>query len=175
MNREEAITKIFKKHDVPTSNPFFFEILKALEQEPCNNTISRETVKTEYKRRLESSLKDGSRGIDLTEFADCTAFNKFIDSIPPVKPQPCPEAISCSDMLDAIGHGTTYTSEDLQRIIKTLPPANPQPKIGHWIPLGNYDDWGNESSYKCSECGDIDTYPDNFCPNCGTKMKEGEG
>lgn len=53
-----------------------------------DDAISRETVKTEYKRRLESSLKDKSRGIDLTRLADCTWFNEFIDSIPPVNPQP---------------------------------------------------------------------------------------
>ena len=47
-----------------------------------------------------------------------------------------------------------------------------EPKTGHWIPLGNYDDWGNERSYKCSECGDVDTYPDNYCPNCGVRMVE---
>lgn len=41
--------------------------------------------------------------------------------------EPCPNAISHSDMLDAIGHGTTYTSEDLQGIIKGLPSVNPQP------------------------------------------------
>ena len=52
--------------------------------EPCDNAISRKLVKTEYKRRLESSLKDESRGLDLTHLADCTRFNEFIDSIPPV-------------------------------------------------------------------------------------------
>ena len=61
---------------------------KALAQEPCEDAISRETVKIEYKRRLKSSLKDESRGIDLTEFADCTVFDEFVDSIPPVTPQP---------------------------------------------------------------------------------------
>ncbi len=45
-----------------------------------------------------------------------------------------------------------------------------KPKTGHWIALGNYDDYGEECSYKCSECGDIDTYHDNFCPECGTEM-----
>jgi hypothetical protein len=34
------------------------------------------------------------------------------------------DCISRTDMLDAIGHGTTYTSEDLQRIIEDLPSAN---------------------------------------------------
>ncbi len=29
--------------------------------------------------------------------------------------------ISRNDVLDAFGHGTTYTSEEIQRIVKTLP------------------------------------------------------
>ena len=56
-----------------------------------------------------------------------------------------------------------------------LEPSQPESKIGHWIALGYYDDYGEECSYKCSECGDIDTYPDNYCSNCGAKMvKEGK-
>lgn len=62
----------------------------------------------------------------------------------------------------------------LQRAIEALPLVTPQPKTGHWIALGNYDDWGNESSYKCSECGELDGYPDNYCPNCGCRMAAAE-
>lgn len=64
--------------------------------------------------------------------------------------------------------------DDYKTIVKALeqdPQIRPE---GRWIPLGNYDDWGNESSYKCSECGEIDTYTDNFCPNCGADMREVE-
>ena len=43
------------------------------------------------------------------------------------KIEPCDDAISRNDMMDAIGHGTTYTSEELQRIIQNLPPVNPKP------------------------------------------------
>ena len=85
--------------------------------------------------------------------------------------EPCEDAIGRSDMLDAIGHGTTYTSEELQRIIKGLPPVTSQQKIGHWI-----DD-------KCSVCEKgIEDLIDsrewyrneepNFCPFCGAKMVE---
>lgn len=41
----------------------------------------------------------------------------------------CEDAISRNDMLDAIGHGTTYTSEELQKIIKALPPVNPTSNV----------------------------------------------
>lgn len=51
-------------------------------------------------------------------------------------------------------------------------PIEQKPQTGYWIPLGNYDDYGIENSYKCSECSDINTYYDNYCPNCGCRMVE---
>ena len=41
--------------------------------------------------------------------------------------EPCEDTISRADMLDAIGHGTTYTSEELQRIITNLPHVEQEP------------------------------------------------
>lgn len=38
----------------------------------------------------------------------------------------CEDCISRNDMLDAIGHGGIYTTEELQRIIKGLPLVQPQ-------------------------------------------------
>jgi len=78
-----------------------------------------------------------------------------------IEQEPCEDTIGRSDMLDAIGHGTTYTSEELQRIIKALPPANSQVKTGHW------------KHNKCDVCG-ASRPPlfDNYCPNCGSKMIE---
>ena len=51
---------------------------------------------------------------------------KLYELLDRLEQEPCEDAISRSDMLDAIGHGTTYTSEDLQKIIKGLPPVTPQ-------------------------------------------------
>ena len=68
---------------------------------------------------------------------------ELINALPSVNPQSCDDAVSRSDMLDAIGHGTTYTSEDLQRIIKNLPPVTQ--KSGKWI--NDKDDMPT-----CSEC-----------------------
>lgn len=56
-------------------------------------------------------------------------------------------------------------------IIKALEQEQ-ETKIGHWIALGNYDDYGEEQTYICSECGDIDTYHYNYCPECGAKMTD---
>ena len=46
-------------------------------------------------------------------------------------------------------------------------------KTGHWI--ADVDKWGDVvttiNGYKCSECGMFNTDKDNYCPNCGAKMK----
>ncbi len=98
--------------------------------------------------------------------------------------QPCEDAIDRQALraqfnhLDEVYEGMSeeekheaYIYGQIIRAIDDAPPVTPKPKTGYWIPLGNYDDLGNENSYKCSECSDIDTYPDNYCPNCGTKME----
>ena len=93
--------------------------------------------------------------------------------------QSCDACISRRDMLDAIGHGTTYTSEELQRIIKGLPLA--MPKTGHWEWV-QYDSNPNIGNWHCSECrcvvvecvnkdeeGGIPLYK--YCPQCGVKIE----
>lgn len=45
-----------------------------------------------------------------------------------------------------------------------------EPKTGHWIDRDVYD----ADRWKCSECGRTEQYQENFCPNCGAKMKEVE-
>lgn len=61
----------------------------------------------------------------------------------------CDNAISRTDMLDAIGHGTIYTSDELQKIIKALPPVNPQNYV-----LPNYM-YNNLESTRRSEDGTL--------------------
>ncbi len=59
-----------------------------------------------------------------------------------------------------------------EEIIKALPPAQPEPKEGHWIEDGIYRD---VIECYCSKCGQIMTTAAtvrmNYCPNCGAKMK----
>ena len=85
--------------------------------------------------------------------------------------------ISRTDMLDAIGHGTTYSSEDLQKIINDLPSVQPKVKTGHWIRTGDYHTgaYGSIEYVKCSCCGEDSLEEGDFCPNCGAKMVEPQG
>ena len=61
---------------------------------------------------------------------------------------------------------------DCIETLELLPPAQPEQKIGKWIP---YDE-----QYECSECGVLwefyegspETNNANYCPNCGAKMEE---
>ena len=93
-------------------------------------------------------------------------------AIKALKQESCEDAIGRSDMLDAIGHGTTYTSEELQKIIKALPSVNPQPKTGHWLRTGEVDVFYDLPSYECSKCGQTSLENGDYCPNCGAKMVE---
>lgn len=73
-----------------------------------------------------------------TYYPPCQDCNKKMDEIRRIydkikEQESCDNAISCSDMLDAIGHGTTYTSEELQKIITNLLPVTQ--KSGKWIPI----------------------------------------
>lgn len=101
-----------------------------------------------------------------------------------LKQEPCDDAISRQALLDAFdfsektrkwggdhsGYNTMMLYE-IQDMIESAPPVNPQPKTGHWI----YDDECKEHGH-CSECGHrgvdlVDGAPHNYCPSCGAKME----
>lgn len=67
------------------------------------------------------------------------------------------------------------TIKETQRIIRTIPSAEPERKNGEWIKVGH---WGR--TYKCNQCGNYLDFDGvnagrgdaNFCPNCSAKMEE---
>ena len=71
--------------------------------------------------------------------------------------------------------GDDYTEADSARVgeavarviyaLQTMLPADVAPvRHGRWSKK-----WGN---YKCSLCGALDDFADNYCPNCDAKMDE---
>ena len=65
--------------------------------------------------------------------------------------------------------GSWYHGSDIRQALKELSPA--QPKKGKWVKTYR-DGFGNLIGY-CNKCGR--RYPvDNFCPNCGADMREGD-
>ena len=108
-------------------------------------------------------------------------YSSMVDEIANLKAleqQPYEDCISRQTVLDMLEdinaetEGVGFYYEHYVKYIKDLPSVTPKEKTGKWIPLGNYDEWGNENSYKCSECGERNFYPDNYCHNCGAKMIE---
>ena len=96
MTREEVIgylkcadTTVGKKIKTKTAEAIEMAI-KALEQDPYGDYISRQAAKDKYEECLVNNLKDNDRGIDLSKYAEkpYKAFCEFMDSIPPVTPQP---------------------------------------------------------------------------------------
>lgn len=155
--------------------------IRALEQEPCEDAISRQAVMEHY-----------STG----ELAHCNHISRnnlldFIEQLPPVTPQPCGDLISRKAILEEFEndqyhlefckehHIERSISMEMVRIrLHDLPSVNLQPKTGHWIAQ---DIHNCHTDFKCSECGYIHSFMHiygeptadyTYCPNCGAKMVE---
>lgn len=61
----------------------------------------------------------------------------------------------------------------LDKIIDEQPTIEER-KTGKWISLDDFRGKYNDYGYKCSECGEHSDYEENYCPNCGASMMEGE-
>lgn len=71
-------------------------------------------------------------------------------------------------ILDFKSDGRTV-ADSFEDIINALPPAHPQK--GKWVRTYR-DGFGNLTGH-CNKCGGR-CLVDNFCPNCGADMREGD-
>ena len=97
-----------------------------------------------------------------------------IKKLPPVKPEPCEDAISRQAVLDKevyteTSDGWTGWTVDVNDI-KALPPVRPEQKTGHWIREEHPDAMPTFTvTWRCSVCGKDQSYGEPpFCPNCGS-------
>lgn len=96
--------------------------------------------------------------------------------------EPCEDVVSRQAVLDkAYTYGNGLEPEGYcveVEDIQALPPVIPTHKKGKWINRRSCQ--VDENTYDvatCSECDEeitIDPVHDNYCPNCGVKMKNGE-
>jgi len=156
-----------------------FEIIltlaeKALEQQPCEDTISRQAVIDAM-----CALCNTGETLEENPWRDNPHIDAIIDELdklPSVTPQPCEDAISRQAAIDALekvaelfpwrvpGKRDTYDSYNgawndaigrAEMEIEGLPPVAPQPKTGHWIEResGTEDkENGFETVIVCSGC-----------------------
>lgn len=52
---------------------------------------------------------------------------------------------------------------------KTINDIKKSVKHGRWVRTDK--SWGVETVYACSECNERQAYRENYCPNCGARMK----
>ena len=130
--------------------------IKALEQEPCEDCISRQA--------LQEWIKDKSFG-DIV-----VASEHNFDCLPPVKPQESSEDVVSRGVFEQVMWERDVAIEQLKDLGYGL---GEKPKTGNWI-----DRWWEEGCegdcirWRCSECGRKESWQENFCPSCGARMVE---
>lgn len=76
------------------------------------------------------------------------------------------DLIRRSDAIKALGDAHFKNWGNAVLVIQDIPAI--EPKKGKWVEVQKYN-------YRCSECGKLVTRVectlDNFCPNCGARMK----
>ena len=180
MMREEAInllSQFVKDGDGFLSDntiEAFKMAIKALEQEPCVDAISREDAIDILLNEMECVQRASDEECN-RDCAKCDLLrdtNKILQAYRiairalehpeenVVAIVPCGDAISRQKVLDVINLNWYYRKNCIE-VIENLPSVNPQQKTGYWI------------HNKCDECG-ASRPPlfDNYCPNCGAKMIE---
>lgn len=196
MTREEALdwlcrlrSKIYvympKEWQIPMNNALDTAI-KALEQEPCEDAVSRQAVAQVLLKYAHST-----EGKAFAEF-----LISQINDLPSVNPQqePCDvPGANVGDMIsraavdrlksdimswinsDNRGSADYFIVDKIEELVKSFnpPSVTPQPKVGHWVRDTITD------LYHCSECRCIchqdPRSKDDYCRWCGARMEESEG
>lgn len=137
--------------------------LLTLEQEPCEDYISREVVKSDYADWFGYGYRDN-------------AFYKHLCNMPSVQPKPteCEDCISREAVLNGIfedeyikNHINGDTWERIEDIVDALPSVQSKQRTGYWI-----DADGDNAICGC--CNRLNHLYGNYCKHCGAKMEVDE-
>lgn len=141
-------------------------VIEELEQEPCDDCISRKSV-------IDVLIRNR------VHFCDMVRITSELKELPSVTPkvEECEDAINRKDLDECIELMTDIKGDTVYAVrmsdIRQLPPVTPKQKMGRWEYTGFFDEDG---MLECSVCGrevDPSCYHYKFCPMCGAKM-EGE-
>ena len=196
MNREKAI---YELEDAKDGYAEYLSIdainmaIEALKQpEPCKDTISRQAaIDALQKCRKHCIDPFDSYHIDIND-AECR-----LSEVPPAQPVATDinvgDKISRQAAIDVLADyiynvfkalskirlSTEDCKDAAKSVLDELPPAQSEPKEGHWIDKGWDGDWawqieGRGNCWRvieCSECGKSVSVESNFCPHCGADMR----
>lgn len=82
---------------------------------------------------------------------------------------PSEDCISRKALLEQLEgeYGDEWLFIDAIKDAPSVVPSIEEPKYGHWLEAREEDPcW-----YRCSECGRLYDFDENYCPNCGAKME----
>lgn len=89
----------------------------------------------------------------------------------------CPKRIMCdaADALEADEAWEKAWTQKCERLEKRIAELEAQmPKQGKWISDLPNELFANVNPWKCSACGKHQHFREDYCPNCGAKMRKGE-
>lgn len=166
MTREKAI-QILRTRIVPIKN--WQETHEAI------NMAIEALSKIESGRYVEGDCEHCARTFGTLSCCD-TVNNEFVYSCEEGMTEYLESAPTGGDLISrqaAIDRirGTGYADqikENMVFLLHLLPSAD-RP-TGEWIYNGPPDEWVL-SLYQCDQCGHVEEGKQNFCPNCGAKMK----
>ena len=151
MTREEAI-KILKDCElnpcVPQDKEAANLAIKALEQEPCEDAVSRKAV-VEYIEGSDAELGHSSENELVCQ---------DILNMPSVKPVACIATVK-------------FSKEDMQELVnEKMKEIVVERKKGKWVDIHDREEWYGDQ-YRCSLCGKVTIDNGLYCPHCGAEME----
>lgn len=179
MTREEALVKVreYLTDLLPIEDcGEVEEIMSALEQQPCEDCISRKAV---LGLKTIAPIAPVINGEDV--HYEEVIFVHDLEKLSSVEMEKCGDCISREAAIYAVGYYSVHSDDKLlfaDKPLKDLPPVEPERKTGKWIRCEAYP-----HHIYCSECyktfipndemrawvdGDL---PRKYCPNCGAKME----
>ena len=152
--------------------------IKALEQQPSEDCISREHAKQFLYYEIEHLHDDG--------LYDCFAriIDDMYNELPSVTPrinlaETSQDCISREEVQDLISRWLSdYLLDETREALETInykvgdmPSVTPERPKGKWMECGGDEPW--LKGYCCSLCNFTATNKYNYCPDCGAEMSGG--
>ena len=151
MTREEIVQGLYRGDGRAIK-----EAIKTLEQEPCNDAISRKAVLDTLDKM--DSVLDENRTVETYKELLTSCYN----DLPSVTPTKCIATVK-------------FSKEDMQKLIdEKMKDIVVERKKGKWIYNGSYDEDGMLLCSNCKHEIDVSEGYFKFCPNCGCFMSKGE-
>lgn len=188
MTREEAYKLVMRACKETWNDKTCEQIKEVLEQQPCEDAISRKAVLDKLNKLIEVERLQGTDEMGYGR-ERVSAYECMIHSIeseylyPSVNPQqPGDDCISRQEAINCV------TSNEFRykivEDIKTLPSVTPKEKTGRWLHREDMDyldeNKVRHNHFMCKDCGFIHDFVDGhtaqykYCPNCGAKIEEVE-